>query len=79
MASDDVQTGEDGRAQRRYDWRSMLGSRNKTSTQASARTSTSDLNESRKTPNRWTMGMLNDEETDEVPGTARLKFCTLAC
>jgi len=35
----------------------------------SAHTSSSDLEAHKVRPRKWAMGMLNDRETDEVPGT----------
>ncbi|KAF2482144.1 hypothetical protein BDY17DRAFT_252589, partial [Neohortaea acidophila] len=65
--------GESGRAKRRVDWRSMLGSRKNTSGNPSNRTSMSDPeHQTHKKPAKWSMGMLNDRETDEVPGSVLL-------
>lgn len=55
-----------------------MGSRNNIANHASARTSSSDLDESRKRPEKWTMGMLNDRETDEVPGKSSLRTHNIA-
>lgn len=46
----------------------LHGSRN-TGAQASSAASMSDMEEGMKRPLKWSMGMLNDKETDEVPGT----------
>ncbi|KAK3696756.1 hypothetical protein LTR37_017780 [Vermiconidia calcicola] len=63
-----------GRAQRRVDWKAMLGNRkNQRSGQPSNRTSMSDLEQQiEKRPAKWSMGILNDEETEEVPGSILL-------
>ena len=65
---------ENGRAKRRVDWKAMLGNRNKNALgHPSNRTSTSDLEQQiEKRPARWGMGILNDRETEEVPGSILL-------
>ncbi|KAK4543417.1 hypothetical protein LTR36_005560 [Oleoguttula mirabilis] len=64
---------EDGRAKGRIDWRAMLGNRNGQSGEPSNRTSMSDSESAAlKRPVRWTMGILNDPETEEVPGSVLL-------
>lgn len=61
------------RAKRRVDWKAMLGSRNNASGRPSNRTSMSDLEQqTEKKPAKWSMGILNDAETDEVPGSILL-------
>ncbi|KAK5117453.1 hypothetical protein LTR85_008838 [Meristemomyces frigidus] len=68
-----VATGEEEPAKRRVDWRAMLGSRNGLSGEPSNRTSMSDYEHAAlKRPERWTMGILNDPETEEVPGSVLL-------
>lgn len=64
---------EDGKAKRKVDWRAMLGNRKNRSGEPSSRTSMSEFEQAlQKRPERWTMGILNDPETDEVPGSVLL-------
>ncbi|KAK5133482.1 hypothetical protein LTR08_007724 [Meristemomyces frigidus] len=66
-------TQEDGRAKRRVDWRAMVGTRSGRRGVSSDRTSLSDSDQmAQKRPEKWTMGILNDPETDEVPGSILL-------
>ena len=61
--------------QRRINWVSMLGNRSKKSRsgQPSSRNSMSDLeSQAQKRPDKWSMGILNDPETEEVPGSILL-------
>ncbi|KAK0942815.1 hypothetical protein LTR48_003162 [Friedmanniomyces endolithicus] len=68
-----AETSNDGGAKKRVDWKSMLGNRNTRNGHPSNRTSMSDLSQGvGKKRMRWTMGMLNDDETDEVPGSVLL-------
>ena len=63
----------DGKAKRRVDWKAMLGPRKHASGSPSNRTSMSDLEQQvEKKPVKWSMGVLNDRETDEVPGSILL-------
>lgn len=51
----------------------MLGNRKNRSGEPSNRTSMSDFDQAaQKKPERWTMGILNDPETEEVPGSILL-------
>lgn len=59
---------EDGRRQRRYNWRNKLGFNNSDTAESSGRNSMSDLEDAKKRPARWGMGIMNDAHTDEVPG-----------
>ncbi|KAK3072725.1 hypothetical protein LTR53_006307 [Teratosphaeriaceae sp. CCFEE 6253] len=60
-------------ARKHIDWKRALGARNGRKGQPSNRTSTSDFSQiADKRRLRWTMGMLNDAETDEVPGSVLL-------
>ena len=66
---------EAGAEKRRITWFNMLGNRSKKSRsgQPSSRNSTSDLeSQAQKRPDKWSMGILNDPETEEVPGTILL-------
>ncbi|TKA70008.1 hypothetical protein B0A55_07043, partial [Friedmanniomyces simplex] len=66
-------TNNDEGGKKRVDWKSMLGTRNTRKGHPSNRTSMSDLSQGvEKKRARWTMGMLNDDETDEVPGSVLL-------
>lgn len=62
-----------GRAKRRFDWKTMLGNRNSRTGHhgSSGDTSDTEQNEKRR-PVKWSMGMLNDAETEEVPGSVLL-------
>ncbi|KAK5164225.1 uncharacterized protein LTR77_009919 [Saxophila tyrrhenica] len=63
----------DWRGKRRVDWKAMLGNRKNNSGQPSNRTSMSDFEQQvEKRPMKWSMGMLNDPETEEVPGSILL-------
>lgn len=63
----------DGRARRRIDWKTMLGNRRNTRGNPSSRTSISDAEQpTQKRPAKWNMGMMNDQETEEVPGSVLL-------
>lgn len=75
------ETGEDasaaannnGRAKRRFDWKIMLDNRNGRSRQSGGSGNNSDNEQSEgKKPDKWNMGMLNDRETEEVPGSVLL-------
>ena len=69
----DSQGPVDGKGKRRVDWKAMLGNRKNRSGNPSSRTSMSDLEQqSEKKPAKWGMGMLNDRETEEVPGSILL-------
>ena len=64
---------ENGAAKRRVDWKAMLGNRRNASGNPSNRTSMSDPEQQvEKVPVKWSMGILNDRETDEVPGSILL-------
>lgn len=55
----------DGRGKRRFDWKQkMVGSRSNSTTQGER---DSDVEEKlEKKPAKWSMGILNDRETEEV-------------
>ncbi|KAK5722256.1 hypothetical protein LTR17_014262 [Elasticomyces elasticus] len=81
MASQQADGGEagsgavagDGDMTQRTGWRNMLGSNGRSQGRPGNTTSMSDLSEPvEKKPARWAMGMLNDTETDEVPGSVLL-------
>ncbi|KAK4495132.1 hypothetical protein PRZ48_013459 [Zasmidium cellare] len=62
-----------GRAKRRFDWKTMLGNRNSKIGQQGSSGNTSDAEQIEKSkPTKWNMGMLNDPETEEVPGSVLL-------
>ncbi|KAK3674357.1 hypothetical protein LTR78_005826 [Recurvomyces mirabilis] len=61
------------KTKKKVNWMGVLGNRNGKSGHPSNRTSMSDFSgEVQKKPARWTMGMLNDSETEEVPGSILL-------
>lgn len=64
------------RAKRRFDWRTMLGSKATTQPSPGHRSSAaaSDLEQAQpeKRPDKWSLGILNDQHTDEVPGSILL-------
>lgn len=63
----------EGRAKRRVDWKAMLGNRRTARDHPSNRTSGSDWDQqAQKKPEKWSFGILNDQETDEVPGSVLL-------
>lgn len=49
-------------------WRSRLGRRKAAPQPASSGSSTDGLEEVKNRPEKWSMGVLNDRETEEVPG-----------
>lgn len=64
-----------GRAKRRFDWKMMLGNRNSRAGHHGSSGDTSDTETNEKSENKpvkWSMGMLNDSETEEVPGSVLL-------
>ncbi|KAF7187652.1 Protein HOL1 [Pseudocercospora fuligena] len=69
-----------GRANRRFDWKLMLGRRENGNTNTKNSQAASDEmcfgpdNErsSKSKPTKWSMGMLNDPDTEEVPGSVLL-------
>lgn len=78
MVSEEIQrpamaaTG-DGKTERRVNWLPLLGHRKRHRGHPSNRTSLSDMDGAwEKKPERWTMGILNDRETNEVPGSILL-------
>jgi hypothetical protein len=56
----------DGRGKRRFDWKQkMMGNRNKSGGTDGEKSS--DVEEEfEKRPSKWSMGILNDRETEEV-------------
>ncbi|EMC98142.1 hypothetical protein BAUCODRAFT_66354 [Baudoinia panamericana UAMH 10762] len=65
--------GADGTGRRGTDWRAVFGNRGGRTTQQSSRTSLSGASQDvRKDRPTWTLGILNDPETDEVPGSILL-------
>ncbi|WPH01612.1 Protein HOL1 [Acrodontium crateriforme] len=61
--------------QKKVEWRTMLGTRSRNrGNHSSNGTSVSDLEQGTqiKRPSRWNMGILNDSETEEVPGSVLL-------
>jgi len=66
---------DDERSKRRVDWRAMLGNGNRHGRggEPSNGTSMSDFDQAaEKRPVKWNMGILNDTETEEVPGSILL-------
>ncbi|KAK5114673.1 hypothetical protein LTR62_002246 [Meristemomyces frigidus] len=62
-----------GASKKRVNWIGMSGNRNGRKDEPSNRTSMADFSGvAEKRPSRWTMGMLNDPETEEVPGSILL-------
>jgi len=62
-----------GPSKRLVDWLAMRGNRKNRKGRPSNRTSGSDFDQAvQKQPETWNMGMLNDRETEEVPGTVLL-------
>lgn len=64
---------------RRFNWRSMLSNKPTTSPPSHRSSSASDLDnqsnspeKSSSAPNKWTLGILSDPKTDEVPGSILL-------
>ena len=50
-------------------WRRFLSSKKKTSPEVeSSGTSTDGFDDIKATPEKWSLGVLNDKETEEVPG-----------
>lgn len=56
---------EDARPAR---WKRMLGGPKATKTTPMSRASSDGFEEVKVKPEKWSMGVLNDRETDEVPG-----------
>lgn len=50
-------------------WRRMLGGTKPAQEPASSGSSVDEDNGNKVKPERWSMGVLNDKQTDEVPGT----------
>ena len=49
-------------------WRSRLGRRKAAPQPASSGSSTDGFEEVKNRPEKWSLGVLNDRETEEVPG-----------
>lgn len=59
----------DGREVKGSTWRRFLGSRKKASPEVeSSGTSTDGFDDIKAKPEKWSLGVLNDKETEEVPG-----------
>ena len=64
---------DDGRAKRRFNWRAMLGEKRQADGEQSPARSPSEMEQTEeKRPPTWSMGILNDRKTDEVPGSVLL-------
>lgn len=50
-------------------WRRMLGGTKPAQEPASSGNSVDDYDGDKAKPEKWSMGILNDRQTDEVPGT----------
>ncbi|KAI7178904.1 hypothetical protein KC352_g23862, partial [Hortaea werneckii] len=64
----------DAQGKKRLDWKAMLGARHGPAGEPSNRTSMSDASQlaPQKKKDRWNMGIMNDPDTDEVPGSILL-------
>ncbi|RMY48121.1 hypothetical protein D0865_08271, partial [Hortaea werneckii] len=64
----------DVQGKKRLDWKAMLGARHGRVGEPSNRTSISDASQMapQKKKDRWNMGIMNDPDTDEVPGSILL-------
>ncbi|KAI6818809.1 MFS general substrate transporter [Hortaea werneckii] len=64
----------DAQGKKRLDWKAMLGARYGRAGEPSNRTSMSDASQlaPQKKKDRWNMGIMNDPDTDEVPGSILL-------
>ena len=49
-------------------WKKLLGGSKATKTSPLSRASSDGLEDVKSRPERWSLGVLNDRETDEVPG-----------
>jgi len=65
---------ETTRAKRRLDWREMLGwkTQDRSAAPEESASSTTGDGQQRVKPDKWSLGVLNDTETDEVPGSVLL-------
>lgn len=65
---------ETTRAKRRLDWREMLGwkTQDRSAAPEGSVSSTNGDGQQRVKPEKWSLGVLNDTETDEVPGSVLL-------
>ncbi|GAB7359666.1 hypothetical protein MBLNU230_g6845t1 [Neophaeotheca triangularis] len=72
LVTEDVQLQE-AKEKRRVGWKNILGRRGADNNQASNNSGDlpDDVNQRQSKP-KWSMGMLNDPETDEVPGSILL-------
>ena len=61
---------ETTRATRRFNWRAMLG--RKAENESTQRRTSAPADNDRVRPDKWSLGVLNDKETDEVPGSVLL-------
>lgn len=62
-------------------WRKMLGGTKSAQEPPSSRSSVDEDDGHKAKPEKWSMGVLNDKQTDEVPGASRVQcyfvYCTL--
>lgn len=62
-------------------WRRVLGGTKSAQEPPSSRSSVDEDDGHKVKPEKWSMGVLNDKQTDEVPGMSRVQcylvFCTL--
>lgn len=49
-------------------WKRLLGGSKATKTSPTSRASSDGFEDLKMRPEKWSMGVLNDKETDEVPG-----------
>lgn len=62
---DEAEKVEDSRTSR---WKNLLGGSKATKTSPTSRASSDGFEDLKTRPEKWSMGVLNDTETDEVPG-----------
>lgn len=58
---------EDAKSSR---WKKLLGGPKATKTSPMSRASSDGFEDLKSRPEKWSLGVLNDTETDEVPGTS---------
>ena len=64
-----VPEASDGREVKGSPWRRFLGGKRKTPREVeSSGTSTDEFDDIKAKPEKWSLGVLNDKETEEVPG-----------
>ena len=65
----------DGREVKGATWRRFLGGKKKAPREvASSGTSTDGMDDIKSKPEKWSLGVLNDKETEEVPGMSMQIF-----